>query len=79
MVHTIRVTAWYKMGRQMFNTRKVIIARNIDSIEEVPEEIPEHQDGCLTRINLSNGLTIFAKEKFEDVVTLWEIALNNSL
>lgn len=79
MKHIVEVTAKYKAGHQHFTATTGIIGRNIIRVERVPEEVPDHQDGALTRITTSIGESVMVTEKYEDVMKAWHESLEHSL
>ena len=79
MKHILEVTACYKMGHQTLVVPVAIIARNINRIEKMPEEMPEFAEGINTRIQLPLGDWIPYGDKYEHVIDRWHTCLEHQL
>lgn len=71
----IKTKSRYKMGHTLMTCNVAIIARNIIRIEEVPMEVPDYQDGCLSRIQLSTGESLYSIELHDVLIERWEAAV----
>lgn len=65
----------YKHGPLAIKTRGYVIAPNIVTIEALPEEAPEHQDGIRSLMTLSSMHRILLLDDYHDLIERWKAAL----
>lgn len=75
--HIIELTSMYKQGHQNLKCRMAIEGRSIVRIEEVPEDVPEHDDGHRTRIELISGAIIGLQDDYNEVLRMWNEGLTD--
>lgn len=75
----IEFTAHYKLGHTHMRVRTTIAARNIQTIQEIVEEIPEFMDGVRSCVEYPTGARVLSTDKYEDLVAKYEEAMKEDL
>lgn len=73
--HTFEVQARYKLGIQQVDVRVTITASHVQQAMDVPAEDPGYMEGIGCRVMLIDGSTVPCINSYEEVVGLWNEAL----